>query len=104
MFFPGQVGITLNSDWSEPKDPNNPEDVAASERVMQMKLGWYANPIFGDGDYPQVLKERLADVAKALGLPKSPLPEFTAEEKKLNKGVELTDLMFLSLLYFLYSF
>ena len=83
----GQCGITMNSDWSEPKDPNNPADVAASEKTMQCKLGWYSGPIFGkDGDYPKMFKDQVANIQKALGLKKSPLPEFTDEEKKLNKG------------------
>jgi lactase-phlorizin hydrolase len=82
----GVCGITINNDWEAPKDESNPADVAASEKVLQCKLGWYANPIFGDGDYPQVLKDQMVDVTKALKLPKNPLPEFTEEEKKLNKG------------------
>ncbi|ELT91672.1 hypothetical protein CAPTEDRAFT_166781 [Capitella teleta] len=83
----GVCGITMNSDWDEPKDPRNKDDVEAAERVLQYKLGWYASPIFGKaGDYPAVMKKNLEQKAGLLGLPGSPLPEFTEEEKQLNKG------------------
>ena len=32
----GIVGITLSTEWAEPKDPNNPEDVAAADRFLQV--------------------------------------------------------------------
>jgi len=34
----GQVGITIDSGWLEPSDPNNPEDIKASERALQFKV------------------------------------------------------------------
>uniref|UniRef100_A0A3Q2P0K7 Lactase n=1 Tax=Fundulus heteroclitus TaxID=8078 RepID=A0A3Q2P0K7_FUNHE len=55
----GKVGIALNSDWAQPTDANNPEDVAAAERYLQFMLGWFAHPIFIDGDYPAVLKTQI---------------------------------------------
>ena len=80
-------GVTLNAEWEEPLDPKNPNDVEAAERVLQMKLGWFASPIFGkDGDYSEVQKNWLVKRGKELGLPGSPLPEFTEEEKQNNKG------------------
>ena len=80
------IGITLNSDWAEPKDQDSPNDIEASERIMQFKLGWFANPIFGNGDYPDLLKAQLAKKAHEVGLPESPLPKFTKEEKRFNRG------------------
>jgi hypothetical protein len=74
------------SNWSEPKDPNNPRDVEAAERVSQLKIGWFSNPIFGNGDYPAILKAQMKAKAKELGLPGSPLPVFTEAEKKFNRG------------------
>lgn len=35
----GQVGITIDSGWLEPADPNNPEDIEASERALHFKVG-----------------------------------------------------------------
>ena len=55
-------------------------------RMTQFKLGWFANPIFGDGDYPAILKAQLGKKAKQLGLAESPLPKFTEEEKRYNRG------------------
>ena len=73
-------------DWSEPKDPSNPEHVACSERMMQFKLGWWACPIYGTGDYPEMFKQHLENVAKQFGMETSPLPKFTVDEIKDNKG------------------
>lgn len=53
---------------------------------MQVRLGWFANPTFGNGDYPQIMKDMLKSLADKMGLPESPLPEFTEDEKKQNKG------------------
>ena len=39
MYVPGQISITLESDWKEPKDPNSDLDVAAATRAMEFKLG-----------------------------------------------------------------
>lgn len=53
---------------------------------MQFKLGWFANPIFGDGDYPKIMRDDIATKSQAQGFNESRLPQFTAEEKRLNKG------------------
>ena len=83
----GQVGIThVDHFWAEPKDRGNPDDVAASDRWMQSKLGWFANPIFGDGDYPAAWKAQLEKKAKELGLETSPLPRFTPAQIESNRG------------------
>ena len=50
----GKVGITLNVNWGEPEDETSPEHLEASQRFMDFFLGWYANPIFVDGKYPEV--------------------------------------------------
>uniref|UniRef100_F6TAR1 Beta-glucosidase n=1 Tax=Ciona intestinalis TaxID=7719 RepID=F6TAR1_CIOIN len=75
----GQISITLNSDWCEPKDPTNPEHVKAAQFYIDVTLGWFANPVYGDGDFPASMK-------KSQGLEKSRLPTLTEEEKKLIKG------------------
>lgn len=86
MIYSGLVSITLDSDWKEPLDENNPSDVAASNRAMHFKLGWFAHPIFVNGDYPEEMKERVAAKSAAEGLAQSRLPEFTAEEKAFIVG------------------
>ncbi|XP_067683478.1 lactase/phlorizin hydrolase-like [Haliotis asinina] len=82
----GQISLTLNIDWAEPKDPMKPSDIKASEWAVQMFLGWFAHPVYVNGDYPEVMKNRIASVSKAQGLNKSRLPEFTAAQKKKIAG------------------
>jgi len=81
----GKVGFTLNSDWCEPKDPSNPADVEAAERAMLCKLGWFADPVYGSGDYPDVFKQQIKKASEERGLPYV-LPQFTPEDIALNKG------------------
>uniref|UniRef100_A0A8C3YNR0 Lactase-phlorizin hydrolase n=1 Tax=Catagonus wagneri TaxID=51154 RepID=A0A8C3YNR0_9CETA len=48
--------------------------------------GWFSNPIFKNGDYPEVMKTRIRDRSLAAGLSKSRLPEFTESEKRRING------------------
>lgn len=49
------------------------------------QFGWYANPLVY-GDYPEVMKEHILRHAKAMGMPRSPLPAFTPQTSTLVKG------------------
>lgn len=60
-------------------------NTAAAERIMQFSLGWYANPIFS-GDYPSIMKDRVAARSLLEGLEFSKLPEFTELEVDYIKG------------------
>uniref|UniRef100_A0A3Q3M0M5 Uncharacterized protein n=1 Tax=Mastacembelus armatus TaxID=205130 RepID=A0A3Q3M0M5_9TELE len=83
----GKVGIALNSDWAEPINPTKPEDIAAADRYLQFMLGWFAHPIFVDGDYPATLKNQIEKKRKEC--PHSEparLPVFTPEERKRIHG------------------
>jgi len=72
----GEIGITNNCDWREPKT-DDPKDVAAAERAVLFQLGWFSEPIFGsEGDYPPEMKQVYGQY----------LPSFTAEQKKKLKG------------------
>ncbi|CAB3365153.1 Hypothetical predicted protein [Cloeon dipterum] len=72
----GEIGITLDSGWIEPKTQST-ADIEAAERAMQFKLGWFAHPIFSvDGDYPPIMKEYVARHSAEEGYPASRLPEF----------------------------
>ena len=72
----GQIGITNNIDWKEPKT-TAPADVAASQRALEFQLGWFADPIFGpDGDYPASMRSILGPL----------LPTFSDAEKAALKG------------------
>ncbi len=78
--FVGRISITLDSGWEEPYT-DSAEDIEAAERANQFKLGWFANPIFVNGDYPQVMKDQVARKSQLEGRNTSRLPEFTEAEK-----------------------
>eukprot|EP00057_Strongylocentrotus_purpuratus_P019814 XP_011674288.1 PREDICTED: lactase-like protein [Strongylocentrotus purpuratus] len=82
----GQIGITLNSNFVEPIDRDNASSVEAADRSLQFNLGWYAHPIFINGDYPEVMKDRIGQKSMAQGLNESRLPEFTEAEKANIQG------------------
>lgn len=66
----------MNSDTMHPKNESNQEHIDAAERGQQFMLGWFAHPIYKDGDYPKVMKDNIGDR----------LPKFTPQEIALNKG------------------
>ncbi|XP_051866508.1 beta-klotho-like isoform X2 [Pristis pectinata] len=70
----GFVSIVLGSHWIKPKSENY--NYKNFQQSMDMMLGWFAKPIFVDGDYPKSLKTQI-DL---------PLPEFTEKEKIFING------------------
>lgn len=70
----GQIGITNNCDWREPKT-DSAVDREAAQRALEFFLGWFADPIYL-GDYPAVMRERLGER----------LPQFSDEDKALLAG------------------
>ena len=80
------VGITLSHINGMPKDADRVADLEAVNRYNQFSLGWWANPIFGDGDYPDVMKWQVGNKSLEQGLNRSRLPEFTDTQKRLLKG------------------
>ena len=81
----GKVGITLDIEWKEPFTLSN-DDLYAADRAIMFKLGWFGNPIYGSGDYPEVMKRFVASKSARQGYSTSRLPTFTDEEKRMNKG------------------
>uniref|UniRef100_A0A3Q3LJZ9 Klotho beta n=1 Tax=Mastacembelus armatus TaxID=205130 RepID=A0A3Q3LJZ9_9TELE len=68
----GKVSIVLGSHWVEPqKGQVTAANVELCQQSIEAVLGWFANPIFGDGDYPVFLKNKHGAL----------VPTFTAEEK-----------------------
>ncbi|GCB79757.1 hypothetical protein scyTo_0016033, partial [Scyliorhinus torazame] len=70
----GFVSIVLGSHWIEPK--NNSFNYKKFQLSMDLVLGWFAKPIFVDGDYPDSLKTQI----------NPPLPTFTEKEKSFING------------------
>ncbi|KAF7251228.1 Klotho [Varanus komodoensis] len=71
----GKVSIALSSHWIRPLRMTE-SDIKECQKSLDFVLGWFAKPIFIDGDYPQSMKTYLS----------AGLPEFTEAEKKFIKG------------------
>ncbi|KAK5864827.1 hypothetical protein PBY51_016038 [Eleginops maclovinus] len=68
----GKVSIVLGSHWVEPqRGAATAANVELCQQSIEAVLGWFANPIFGDGDYPLSLKIKYGAL----------LPRFSPEEK-----------------------
>ncbi|KAL1506317.1 hypothetical protein ABEB36_005705 [Hypothenemus hampei] len=80
----GRVSMVMDESWSEPAS-NSSADIEAAERINLMTYGWYAHPIVF-GDYPDIMKERVAERSSKQGFSTSRLPAFTDEEKAEIKG------------------
>ncbi|XP_046610449.1 myrosinase 1-like isoform X1 [Neodiprion virginianus] len=78
----GRIGLNNICDGYYPDTPN---DTAYAERAFQFICGLLAHPIY-IGDYPSVVKERVAHVSKALGYPESRLPTFSPDWISYIKG------------------
>ncbi|XP_072172255.1 cytosolic beta-glucosidase-like isoform X1 [Diadema setosum] len=81
----GKISIVINAAWFEPAS-EKAADAEAAERALQFDLGLPANPIFGNGDYPAIIKEFVGNRSREQGLTASRLPTFTAEEQRLIEG------------------
>ena len=57
--FLGKVGITLNMNWAEPAIFNDSSHVEAAETKQQFESGWFANPIFVNGKYPDIMRQKV---------------------------------------------
>jgi len=82
----GKIGITLNINWMEPRDPSDEADVEASNTLMNFQLGWYAHAIFVDGQYPAVMREKIDAKSAAQGFEESRLPTFSEEDSAMILG------------------
>ncbi|MDO5092088.1 MAG: GH1 family beta-glucosidase [Propionibacteriaceae bacterium] len=54
------VGITVNTSYAHPADPNNPADVKAASRIDAGFMGVFLDPIF-KGEYPAEALEAMAE-------------------------------------------
>ncbi|XP_072947938.1 myrosinase 1-like [Epargyreus clarus] len=82
--YQGEVGITNQLLWIEAETEEHEE---LSEMARELCTGMYSHAIFHkDGGWPPVLEKYIAMKSKKEGWPRSRLPAFTREEKKLLKG------------------
>lgn len=64
----GKVSIILNVHWGEPKT-NTQADIDAAERSLEWWLGWFANPVYVSGDWPDIMKTTVKKNSEAKGIP-----------------------------------
>nr|XP_057942046.1 klotho [Doryrhamphus excisus] len=76
----GQVSLALHMDWMEPAFSFSREDVEPAKRVLDFRVGWFAEPIFGSGDYPVGMRSWLRQLNSL------ELPVFNEEDKQLVRG------------------
>ncbi|XP_034971334.1 klotho [Zootoca vivipara] len=78
----GKISIAFHAIWVEPFSKN---DYSAARRVLEFKIGWLAEPIFGSGDYPDVMRQWL-HWKNSLGSHYLHLPYFSEAERNLIRG------------------
>ncbi|KAL4712799.1 hypothetical protein ACJJTC_011869 [Scirpophaga incertulas] len=82
--YDGTVGISLSAGWIEPEAE---KDTQAAFDAIQFEWGQYAHPIFSEtGDFPPIMKERIAAKSAEQGFYRSRLPEFTSDEIEMIRG------------------
>nr|XP_020476086.1 klotho [Monopterus albus] len=76
----GEVSLALHMDWVEPAFSFSRQDVEPAKRVLDFRVGWFAEPIFGSGDYPVAMRSWLRQLNSL------DLPVFNEEDRELVKG------------------
>ena len=82
----GKIGITLSIRWMEPENPLDPTHLEASETAMMFEMGWYSEPIFNNGKYPEIMRQKVDEKSTAQGFPQSRLPSFSDDESSMIAG------------------
>ncbi|KAL0861082.1 hypothetical protein ABMA27_009589 [Loxostege sticticalis] len=83
--YNGNVGIAISVNWASPIN-NKTVNAQAAELYRAFTIDMYVHPIWSTyGDFPQPVKDAVAKKSLEQGYPRSRLPSFTAEEKRLLK-------------------
>ena len=64
---------------------SDPDDIEAAVREQTFQGAWMIDPVVF-GDYPPLMKERIAEKSQLQGYRQSRLPAFTKEQKMKLKG------------------
>ena len=83
--FDAEVGIGVDANWAEPAIWSRDEDIEASWRYLQFNIGWFLHPFFKNGDYADIMKERIEEIRNQIQMPNQGLPQFTEDEKNANR-------------------
>ncbi|XP_046748534.1 myrosinase 1-like isoform X6 [Diprion similis] len=78
----GQISLTTQCDGWYLNDDSNATLV---DQAFQFNCGWVVHPVFV-GDYPEIMKTRIAMISELEGYPFSRLPEFSDEWVEYIKG------------------
>ncbi|XP_050670528.1 myrosinase 1-like isoform X2 [Leptidea sinapis] len=80
----GIIFITINAEWFEPDTEN---DIEAANDANMFGWGIFSHPIFSQfGDFPDVVKRKVAARSESQGLFRSRLPEMTPSEIEYIRG------------------
>ncbi|EMD35185.1 glycoside hydrolase family 1 protein [Gelatoporia subvermispora B] len=77
MNISGEIAFKNDGFVGQPWRTNSTEDAEAVERNAAFYIGLFSEPVYGSGDWPEIVKE---------ALPPSIFPRFTEEEKADLKG------------------
>nr|BCO16662.1 beta-glycosidase [eukaryotic synthetic construct] len=72
----GEIGFKSDDNYPIPARPGNADDEESAKRHEAFRIGIFAQPVYGNGDYPDVVKETVGDM----------LPALTDEDKGYIKG------------------
>uniref|UniRef100_A0AC35TLF9 Beta-glucosidase n=1 Tax=Rhabditophanes sp. KR3021 TaxID=114890 RepID=A0AC35TLF9_9BILA len=81
----GQIGI-VNPIFTPVPGNDTAQDKAACDLFYDFIFGIFVEPIYGSGDYPQLLKDRHEVLRKKEGQSDTRLRQFSEDDKKLLKG------------------
>lgn len=56
--------------------PGNADDEEASDRAEAFEVGIFSQPVYGDGNYPKIVRDTLGSM----------IPNLTEQDKELIKG------------------
>lgn len=51
----------MNCDWFEPVNSTDPSHIEASITKLEFFAGWFANPIYVNGKYPNIMRQKVRD-------------------------------------------